>query len=205
MGRVLSTQVEIHFVSSWHWRLWSTYFEMKLVSSMVLGGQYTLRYFLCHRRQGVGLIITCRNSFWIFAGMGCIWSTSWDTFYVIAGRGGFGQHKLICILCGWGLVNTSWYEYCVLAGMGWVWSTRVEMHYRFSQSWVGFVQHMLICILLARWYGMGLLNTCRDDFRVLVGIRWVCLKQVYMHFVCSLAKDGFSEHSLRCMLLSRCH
>ena len=156
------------------------------------------------------------DAFFVFAGMACFVNTCWDSFYVLAGMGwvwsfcvgvnfmsslspdGIGQHMLICISCprwhGRCLVKTSWDAFCVLAGIWWVWSIHVEMHCESSLSWGGGGQHMLRCILCARWIVMGFVNTCWHTIRVLAGIGLLRSSRVVMHFVYSLSWDGFGQH-----------
>jgi len=103
---------------------------------------------------------------------------------------------------------------------GLVWSTFVEINFVFSLacdylfsthvqmnfvSWLacnGFVQnklntfellgqHDLICILRARWYERGLVNT----YCVIVYIQ----THVEMHYVSTLAWEGFCQSMLTCI------
>ena len=52
---------------------------------------------------------------------------------------------------------------------------------------------------------MGLIIACWDAFCFLAGMGCVWSTQVDMHFVCSLACDGFGQHMLSCILSSRWH
>jgi hypothetical protein len=75
---------------------------------------------------------------------------------------------------------------------------------------------MLRFVLCSRWYGRGLVelyfvcllawegfvNTCLDSFCVLAGIEGVWLIQVGIHYVSSVAWNGFGQHTLRNILSS---
>jgi hypothetical protein len=127
--KVLSTQVEVHFVSTLAWDMgldktfwdilsvfagiggvWLTLVKIHFVSSLVCNGfgQHMLRYILCSRWHGMWLANTC-----------------WDMFRVIAGKGG-------------------------------VWSILVEM--QFGPRGQGF-GHMLRNVFSFRWHGRDLVNT----------------------------------------------
>ena len=135
MGGVLSTKVEMHFVSSLSWegfgqcydpiivldcigKDWSTRVEIHVVSSLTRNGfgQHLLRGILCPR-----------------------WHER------------VGQLMLRNILCprwyGRGFANTCLDKFCGLAGMGWVWWTHVEINFVSSPTWETFGQHKLRCTL----------------------------------------------------------
>ena len=145
MRGVLSTRVEIHFVSSLSWDGFGQHnlrcilcprcHVMSLVNTSwdkccVLSDleelfQHELRYILCPRWYGMGLVNTCCNGLSALASM------------VV-----FGQHMLRYILCyPWHmrcLRNTCWDAFCVLVFMGWVWSSHVELLFAFSLAKDGF-------------------------------------------------------------------
>ena len=81
----------------------------------------------------------------------------------------------------------------VFAGIGWIWSTHVNMHFVSWLEWKGYGQHMMRCIYYHRWHCMSLVNTRWDEFCVLACIGWVSSIHVEMHFVSSLAWDGFGQ------------
>ena len=104
-----------------------------------------------------------------------------------------------------------------------VWSTQVEMHFVSLLEWDGFGQHLFRCILPPHWPGMGLVSTGSDTFLVLADMGWVWSTYVVMHFVSSLAWEGFwsthvelvfestlpwdvfENHVLRCILCITWH
>ena len=144
--------------------------------------QVKLRYILCPRFHGMGLVNTSWDAFCVLAGIGGVWSTHIEMHFVSSlSWEGYGQHKLRCILCPlWHrmrLVDTFWDIFYFLAGLGGVWATQVEIHFVFSMTLI------------------SLVNTSWDIFSVLAGIGGFFSTQVY--FVLSLAWDGFGEHMLR--------
>ena len=64
-----------------------------------------------------------------------------------------------------------------------------------SLAWDRFGQHMLT----PRLHGMRLFNTSRGTFCVFGGMKWILSTHVEMHFVSSLAWEGFNHHMLICI------
>ena len=144
-------------------------------------GQHMLRCILCARCQGMGLVNTYWDAFCVLGNMGWFWSMQVEIFL---GPCWHGEGNLSTQL---------WDAFCVHVSKGWMYSTLSEVHFASSLSLVsyGFRQHMVKFILCPRYFGMGFVNTNWDTFCVLPGIVWVWSTLVEMHFVCSMAKDGF--------------
>ena len=139
LGYVLSSHIEIHFVSWLAWKGFGQHMlrcifsssRVKIHSMFTLAydgfSQHMLRWILFIPWHRIGLINTIWETFCVLAGIGWLWSTNWDAS-------------------------------CVFPGMGGVWSTYVEMHFISSMTWDGFGQRMLRYILCPRWHGTGLVN-----------------------------------------------
>ena len=187
LGRVCSSQVEIYFnlasmgegglvntfcdafcvlagigcvcqhmlVSSLAWEWFCPLVEMHFVSSLAWD------FFVQTHVE---------NHFGSSLALGLV-NTTWDTFFVIAGKGGVeSKHAEPHFLTSlkWRslvthvdtrFVSTLSYEGCgqhildifrVLTGMGCVWSRKVEICFVFSLAWVGFCQHKLRCSICPR-------------------------------------------------------
>ena len=206
--------------------VWSIHASMHFVSLLAWDGygQQILRCISCPRWQGVGLINTGLDAFWILAGMVWVWTTPVEIHLV------FPQ--------AWEkLFNTFWDKFCVLAGMGGVWSTHVQMHLVFtafmgwfcsiqvelhfvtSLTWGWFDQQRFRCILRPCWHGMGLVNTCWDPFAVPAGVIHTCWDKfcglagmggiwsthVETHFLSSFLWVGFAQSKLSYILCPRWH
>ena len=76
MRRVWSIRVEIQFVSSQEWE------GCCVLTSMGWIWSFQVKIHFCSRWHGISLV-----------------NTSWDTFCVLAGIVGFGQHQLTSVLC----------------------------------------------------------------------------------------------------------
>jgi hypothetical protein len=57
----------------------------------------------------------------------------------------------------------------------------------------GVDQHMLRYILSPRWHVRRLVNTCSDAVCNLAGMKCVCSSRADVHFVSSLACEGFAQ------------
>jgi hypothetical protein len=69
---VYSTHVEIHYVASLAWGgFWLTRVGINFVSSLACGGfgHHMLRFILCPRCHGMGLVNTCSDAYCVFAGI----------------------------------------------------------------------------------------------------------------------------------------
>ena len=92
---------------------WSTHFEIYFVSLLTWDGfgQHRLRCIFCPRWDGIGLVNTSSDIFYVLAGMEGVWSTHVEKHFVSSlACEAFGQNMLRGILClRWhrlGLVNT---------------------------------------------------------------------------------------------------
>ena len=98
-----------------------------------------------------------------------------DGFSVRAGIGGFRQHKLRYVLMGFVLFSIL----CLRRHSG---------------------QDMLLCISFLGWHGRRLFNARWDSFCVYAVSGWAWSIHVEIHFVSWLAKEGFAQHILWCIL-----
>ena len=126
-----------------------------------------------------------------------------------AGMGGFRQHKLKYYLSahwhGIDLINSCWGAFFVFAGIGWIWLLDVDMHFVSWQVWKGCGQRMIRCIYYLNWHWVSFVNTRWDTFCVLACIYWISSIHVEMHFVSSMAWEGFGQQKLIYILCPRCH
>ena len=145
-----------------------------------------------------GYIITCWDTLCDLDGMGGLWSTQVEIYfmcwyfrdlvntsfcprnYVMY----FYQLKMRCILC------SRWHGTMF-------WSTQVEKHFVSSLALERLGQYKLRYTLCLCRHGRGLVKTCRDIFCVLAGVGWVRSTHVKMHFVSSLSWDVYGQHILR--------
>ena len=118
-ARGLVNKVKVHFKSTLAWEVF---------------GQEKLNYILCPWWNRRGLVITNRDAFWVFAGMGSVWSTQVELHFF------------------------------VLLVMGRVCSTQVEIHFVSPLTWDGFGQHNLRYILCSRCHGTRLVITTDIHF-----------------------------------------
>ena len=153
-----------------------------------MGVQHKFRYIYWPRLKGGVWSREVEVHFVNLMALDGLVNACWDAFYVIAFMGGvWSTHVDIHFVPRWhGLVITSWDTFCVLAGMGWV------------------CQHKLIYILCHRWHGRGLVNACWDAICDLTSMVWST--QVEIHFLYSLALEGFGQQNFRyivCVLAAR--
>ena len=151
LGGVWSKHVEMYFVSSLAWKVfshtcweifcvidglewvWSTEVVIHFVSSKTW--ELFWLHELCPSCHGTSLFNTCWGAFCVLP--------AWDEFGPHMLRCilslGLGQHMLRCILCpGWNgrsLLKTCWDATSFLAGVCWVWSTQVDMSFVWSLAW----------------------------------------------------------------------
>ena len=161
---------------------------------------------LCSRSHGRCVVNTCWYAFCVLAGMGLVWSKhvemhlvswlAWDDFDQCM-LSSYLWSRWLCL----SFVETSWDTFCVLAGICWVKKTHVEMNFVLAgMGWV-WITHVEIrsmsCIeIYIRWHWMGLFSTGWDKFFVLFGMG----THVQIHFLSSLAFNGFDQHRLRDIL-----
>ena len=156
-----------------------------------------LKYILCPREHGKGLVKSCRDTFYVLSGMGWVWSV----------------HVEIRLLRD--LVNTYWDTFYVFDGMELVWTLQVEIHFVSSLAWdrfsqhmlrwclypcwhlMEFGQHMLWHIMCTRWNGRNLVNKCWNALWVVASMGMFWSTQVEIHFVSLLAWDGSRQHRFR--------
>ena len=89
----------------------------------------------------------------------------------------------------------------LLSTLAWDGFGQCKLIYILSQ-WEGFSEQKLRSILCPSWNGTGVLNTVRDTFCVLAFMGGFWSIQVEIHFVSSLARNGFGQHKLRHILCS---
>ena len=138
--------------------------------------QHKLRYYLNTHWHEIDLVITCWGAFFVFVGIGWIWSTHVEVHLLFSlPLDGLGQHMVICILSlGWhARVNTWWDAFITFAGIEWAWANT----------------------LCPRLNWMSFVNTCWDSFCVLAGLRWIWPTHIVILF-CVLAR-------IRCVWSSR--
>ena len=184
---VISTQVEINFVSSsateafgqqklklilhlrWHVRDLSAQVGIHIFSLL----EWKLKYILCIRRQ------------WNF-----LVNTSCDAICLILGN---TSSDIFCVFAGMGEVSSTHVE--MRAFLIGVWSTGVKIHFLSNLAWKAFGQPKLRYILCPRWHGVCLVTTSWEAFCFLVGkLRYRHFK---IHFVSSLESDAFVQNKLR--------
>jgi hypothetical protein len=126
------------------------------------------------------------------AGMGGVQSTRVEILFVFfIACDGFSQWMLSCILC------IRWHGLSLFKTM---------LRCIFWLRWHGkFVQQMLRIILCPPRHWRDLVNKCWDAFWVLASLICVRSTQVEIHFMSSLAWNGFRQHKLRYILCRRWH
>ena len=127
MGRVCSTQLEIHFVSS---LLWAGF------------GQSKLRYMLCPRFYGQIVVNPSWDIFCVLTGMGWDWSTQIEMDFVpslVWHWIGQQMSRWILRWCRSCLFNTCSDSFCILDGIGWFLLTH----------------HLMLFVSLLEWEGFG--------------------------------------------------
>jgi hypothetical protein len=156
-----------------------------------------LRCILCIPWHRMYLINRSWDTLCVLAYIGWVWWTNWDASCVLAGMGGHKIHTLRCILCscwrGLDLVNISRYAFSELVD-GWcVWSKLVEVLFcpRWHEMDLVITRWDSLCL---RWQGRGLVNTWWDAICVVTGAGGIWSTQVEMHFVSSMAWEGFGQH-----------
>ena len=82
---------------------------------------------------------------------------------------------------------------------------RSTIHFVNLLALEGVGQHKLIYILCPSWHGMGLVITSCDIFCGVASIFGVCSTNVEIHYLSSIAWEGFAQHMLRYILCLRCH
>ena len=146
---------------------WWTHNKLHFVSSLAWDG------FCQHKLR---YVLGSRWHVWDLVNTCCDW------FFIRAGMGGFRQHKFKYY------ISDHWHEIDLINSCWDVFLSWLE--------WKVCGQHMIRRIYYLRSHWMNMVNTRWDAFCVLACIYWVSSIHVVMHFVSSLAWDGFGQHML---------
>ena len=151
MGRVWSTQIDIHFVFAGIESFWSnnlrcilcSWYDTGLVNTFLVifrifaGIQHMLRCIMCSLFwEGFGL-----DTISIEAGKRCVWSTQVQ-IHIVSPLAWvwsklFEMNIVYSLACD-GFVQHNWHTFFVFPWMGGVCSTFVKVHFGSSLAWEGF-------------------------------------------------------------------